>query len=127
MGRRVLFAAAVVFAASIALASSARAADDDADVSGTWEVTIDIAGQQGTPTFELKQEGEKITGTYKGQFGEKEVTGEIDDGEIELKFEIQDGAIATYTGTVDKDSMKGHANYADQATGEWTAKRKKAK
>jgi len=75
------------------------------------------------PVFTLKQEGEKITGKYKGQFGEADVTGKLKGNEIEFSFEAQ-GAKITYTGTVDKDTMKGKANYADQASGEWKAKKK---
>jgi hypothetical protein len=108
---------------SLVLASSAIAADEKVDVTGVWNVEIEIAGQTGMPVFTLKQEGEKITGKYKGQFGEADVTGKIKGNEIEFSFEAQ-GAKITYTGTVDKDTMKGKANYADQASGEWKGKKK---
>ncbi len=102
------------------------AADDKVDVTGNWAVEIEIAGQQGTPEFALKQSGEKITGKYKGQFGEADVTGTIKGADIEFSFETQ-GAKITYTGKVDKDTMKGKADYAGQAQGEWSAKKKAAK
>jgi len=105
------------------LGSSAVAADDKVDVTGVWNVEIEIGGQTGMPVFTLKQDGEKITGKYKGQFGDADVTGKLKGNEIEFSFEAQ-GAKITYTGTVDKDTMKGKANYADQATGEWKAKKK---
>jgi len=100
-----------------------RSADDKVDVTGTWAVEVDLGGQQGTPTFTFKQDGEKLTGKYKGQFGETDLTGKIKGKEIEFSFEIQEGAKAVYTGTVDKDTMKGKANYADQAMGTWTGKK----
>jgi hypothetical protein len=106
---------------------AARGAEDKIDVTGTWNFEIDIAGNQGTPVFTFKQDGEKLTGKYKGQFGEKDITGKIKGNEIEFSFEIQDDAKAVYTGTIEKDAMKGKANYADQATGEWTAKKAPAK
>jgi len=108
---------------SLVLGSSAVAADDKVDVTGVWNVEIEIGGQTGMPVFTLKQDGEKITGKYKGQFGDADVTGKLKGNEIEFSFEAQ-GAKITYTGTVDKDTMKGKANYADQATGEWKAKKK---
>jgi len=108
---------------SLVLGSSAVAADDKVDVTGVWNVEIEIGGQTGIPVFTLKQDGEKITGKYKGQFGDADVTGKLKGNEIEFSFEAQ-GAKITYTGTVDKDTMKGKANYADQATGEWKAKKK---
>jgi hypothetical protein len=87
---------------------------------------VDIGGQTGTPEFTFKQKGEELTGKYKGQFGEKDLTGKIKGKDIEFSFEIQDGAKATYVGTIEKDgTLKGKADYAGQASGEWTAKRKK--
>jgi hypothetical protein len=100
----------------------AVAADEKVDVNGTWDVQIDIAGQQGKPVFTFKQDGDKLTGKYKGQFGDADVTGKLKGNEIEFSFEAQ-GAKIVYTGTVDKDTMKGKADYAGQATGEWTAKK----
>lgn len=105
---------------------AARAADDKVDISGAWAVEIEIAGQQGMPEFTLKQEGEKLSGKYKGQFGDADVTGTVKGKDVEFSFEAQ-GAKITYKGTVDKDTMKGSADYAGQATGEWKAKKKPAK
>jgi hypothetical protein len=106
--------------------STARAADKKVDLTGTWEFTVDIAGQTGTPEFTFKQKGNELTGRYKGQFGEKDLTGTIKGKDIEFSFEIQEGAKAVYVGTVEKDgTMKGKTDYAGQASGEWTGKRKK--
>ena len=43
------------------------------DVTGTWKVEVEVGGQTGEPVFTLKQDGEKITGKYKGSFGEQDV------------------------------------------------------
>jgi hypothetical protein len=105
----------------------ARGADDKPeknDVTGTWTVEIEIGGQQGMPEFTFKQEGEKLTGKYKGQFGEANLTGKVKGKEIEFSFEAEGIGKVVYTGTIDKATMKGKANYADQATGTWTAKKK---
>ena len=118
------------FALALALpvaASTAVSAADKIDVTGTWAVEIEINGTQGTPEFTLKQDGEAITGKYKGQFGNADVKGTIKGTDIEFAFDIQGEAKITYTGTFEKDgTMKGKANYADQAMGTWTAKRKPA-
>jgi len=107
--------------------SAVLAADGKADLTGTWEVTIEIAGQTGAPVFTLKQDGDKLSGKYKGQFGEADVTGKVKGKEVEFSFEIEAGAKAVYKGTLEEaDVMKGKADYAGQAEGEWTAKRKKA-
>src|SRR4051812_48433702 len=59
---------------SVGLSRAARAADEKVNVTGTWKFEVDLSGNQGTPTFEFKQEGEKLTGKYKGQFGEADLT-----------------------------------------------------
>jgi hypothetical protein len=106
------------------LVTAAIAADEKVDVTGTWEVEIEIAGQTGTPSFTFKQDGDKLTGTYKGQFGESDIKGTVKGKDVEWSFEGQ-GAKVTYTGTVvDKDNMKGKADYAGQAEGTWKAKKK---
>ena len=93
------------------------------DVTGTWNVEIDLGGNSGTPEFTFKQEGDKVTGKYKGQFGDADLTGKVTGDAIEFSFEVQGNKIA-YKGTIAKDSMKGEADYAGQAEGTWTGKRK---
>ncbi len=103
------------------------AADDKVDLTGTWEIEIEIAGQTGSPVFTLKQEGDKLSGKYKGQFGEADVTGKVDGKKVEFSFELEDGSKAVYTATIEgADLMKGKADYGGQAEGTWTGKRKKA-
>jgi hypothetical protein len=92
------------------------------DVTGTWNVEIELNGNSGTPTFTLKQEGEKLTGKYKGQFGEADVKGKVTGDEIEFSFEVQ-GSEVKYKGKIDKDTMKGEADYAGQASGTWKGKK----
>ncbi|MBI3836687.1 MAG: hypothetical protein HY288_01970 [Planctomycetia bacterium] len=107
--------------------TSARGAEDKIDVTGTWNVEVDLGGQTGAPVFTFKQEGEKVTGKYKGQFGEAEVTGKVKGKEIEFTFEIQGGGKVVYNGTIDKDTMKGKVDYAGQASGTWTGKKEPKK
>lgn len=96
-----------------------------ADVAGMWKAEVEVAGQTGRPVFTLKQDGEKITGKYAGSFGEADVTGKVTGDKVEFGFDLDQGKVV-YTGTFDKDDMKGEAKYGD-ATGTFTAKREKAK
>jgi hypothetical protein len=106
------------------MAPRASAADAKTDVTGTWDFEVEISGQQGTPTFTFKQDGEKLTGKYKGQFGTADVTGEVKGNTIKFSFEIEGGqGKVTYTGTIDKDTMKGDTDYAGQASGTFKAKK----
>jgi len=122
MTRLAKFALAWLVALGCVSAAAALAADEKIDVAGTWNVEIEIAGQQGTPVFTFKQEGGKLTGTYKGQFGEAPVTGKIEGKDIEFSFETQ-GVKIVYTGTVDKDTMKGKLVIEGFGEGTFTAKK----
>ena len=100
-----------------------------ADITGTWDFAVETAAGAGTPTFTFKQEGEKLTGSYKGQLGEAPLTGTVKGADVKFSFKLnaqgQDLAI-TYTGKIEgKDSMKGTAAYGELGEGTWTAKRKK--
>jgi len=98
-----------------------------ADVSGTWDLKVETSGGTGTPTIILAQEGEKITGTYRGRLGESRLDGTIKGNEIafsvNVKFENQVLTVV-YKGTVDKDSMRGTVRFGDRGTGNWTGRRK---
>jgi hypothetical protein len=126
MTKFVRLACALAAVAICSTAVSSLAVADDVDLSGTWEFSVELAGQQGTPEFTLKQDGEALSGKYKGQFGEADVTGKIKDAELEITFELEPGQKALYSGTVEKDgTLKGKVDYAGQASGTWTGKRKK--
>jgi hypothetical protein len=91
-------------------------------------VQIDVAGTQGTPTFTLKQDGEKITGTYSSQMlGERQLAGTVKGNAIEFSIEADfDGNKfkLTYSGTIEKDTMKGRVDFGGQGEGAFTAKKK---
>jgi len=99
-----------------------------ADVTGTWE--MEVKSQEGTahPTITLRQEGERITGTYQGKIGQSGLEGTVRGSDIgfavNLKFQDVSYTV-TYTGTVSGDQMEGTARFGDAATGKWSAKRKK--
>ena len=95
------------------------------NVTGDWIITVDVGGQTGQPEFTLKQDGERIAGKYTGLLGEQNVTGKVAGAKIEFGFTSDQGKIE-YTGTIEKDSMKGTTKYAD-LDGTWSAKRKNQK
>jgi hypothetical protein len=99
-----------------------------ADVTGTWE--MEVKSQEGTahPTITLRQEGEKVTGTYQGKIGESALEGTVRGSDIRfavnLKFQDVSYTV-TYTGTVSGDHMEGATRFGDAGSGTWSAKRKK--
>jgi hypothetical protein len=113
------------FAVSVGQASGA------ADISGTWNFSVDLDnGSHGDPTFVFKQEGEKLTGTYKGPLGEYKVTGTVTGAKAVFGFDFtQEGVTgkATYTGTVENPTkMAGTVEFTGDArgNGKWTATKK---
>lgn len=95
-----------------------------ANISGTWNATVDLGTQGGSPTFVLKQDGEKLTGTYSGALGEAPLTGTVKGDKVTFDFDAQ-GAAVHYEGTLNADGteMKGTCDYGGQASGTFTAKK----
>ena len=110
-----------LFALSMLVVTPAFAAD----VSGTWNATVDLGSRKGTPTFVLKQAGDALTGTYTGQLGTSDVTGTAKDGAVDFTFSVM-GATVKYDGKVDAsgNAMSGTVDYGGQASGTFTAARK---
>jgi hypothetical protein len=111
-----MFAKSMLVAGLAVLSMAANAAD----VSGTWNMTVDIQGQTGSPVFTLKQEGEKVTGTYKGQLGEAPVTGTIKGNDLALSYKLEAQGMALevkYIGTVDGNSVSGKVSLGEMGEG----------
>jgi|HigsolmetaAR201D_1030396.scaffolds.fasta_scaffold05928_2 hypothetical protein len=115
----------VISAAALgAFAMSAFAAD--ANVAGTWNMSVEMSMGSGNPTFELTQNGNQVTGTYKGQLGEAPVTGTVKGNEVELKYTLSAQGMeltVTYSGTVEGDTIKGKVSYGDMGEGTFTGKK----
>ena len=92
-----------------------------ADVSGTWTTKVNVGGQNGAPTFVLKQTGQKLTGTYNGALGEVPVNGTLHGNKIVLEFQTSVGKVV-YTGKVEAGNtkMEGTVDYGGQASGTFT-------
>ncbi|HEY3441669.1 MAG TPA: hypothetical protein VGK29_12980 [Paludibaculum sp.] len=98
-----------------------------ADVTGKWNGEVDVAGNHATPVFTFKQDGDKITGTYKGMLGEAPVTGTVEGKKVTwtLKANFDGNAVTIiYTGTMESDQLiKGTVDFAGQADGTFTLKK----
>lgn len=92
------------------------------DMTGTWKIEVTTANGTGTPTFTLKQEGNALSGSYSGRYGEEDVTGTVDGNQFEINYESS-GIPVKYTGIVDGDTIKGDVDFAAYGTGEFTGKR----
>lgn len=97
-----------------------------ADISGAWEFTVETARGSGTPSFEFKQDGDKLSGTYSGRFGTAPISGTVKGNDVEFAFAIPDvDGKVRYKGTLEgSNRMKGAVEYGDVANGTFTAKKK---
>src|SRR5215470_9849683 len=96
------------------------------DPSGTWDLTIETPQGTRNGTAVLKADGEKISGVMKRQQGDIPLTGTLKGSDITLVYSIklQDQDLkVTLSGTAEKDSMKGNADFGGFAQGTWSAKR----
>jgi hypothetical protein len=101
-----------------------------ADISGTWQFTVETNQGTGTPTAVFQQTGDKLTGTFNSQIlGAVKLTGSVKGNAVEFSFAGDAGGQqiqASYKGTIESPTaMKGTAVYAgfdDKAT--WSATKK---
>ncbi len=119
--------AALLLTASVVAIPSFAA--DTAKVAGEWNLTLESPNGALTPTATIKQDGEKLTGTYKGRFGESPLTGTIKENAIKFSTTVStpNGVVAVeYSGTVEGDTMKGTASFGPMGEAPFTGKRKAA-
>jgi hypothetical protein len=114
--------------AALILAGSIASAQKN-DLTGEWVFEVQTDQGTGSPTFVLKQTGEKVTGRYKGTFGEADVTGTASGKTFKLTFtaDAQGTAVTiTYDGEFESaTSVKGKVDLAGLATGTFTGKKVK--
>ena len=98
------------------------------DITGKWTFEVQTDAGSGTPTFEFKQDGEKLTGTYTGKFGTAPIAGTVKGDKVEFSFEAtvldQKGKVV-YTGKIEAvDKMKGEVEFSGLGKGTWTGAKK---
>jgi hypothetical protein len=93
-----------------------------ADLTGTWSTAVATDAGSGTVTFVLKQDGEKLTGSYSSEYGDATVSGTITGSDVTIEFETS-GIKAVYKGKIDSAGTKieGTCDYGGQASGTFTA------
>lgn len=112
--------------AAVAPAPVASSTTNAVDVSGSWDVEVQTDQGGGTPAFTFKQDGEKLTGNYKGAFGEAPVNGTIKGDKIEFSVKVsgQIEGTVVYSGATDGKTMKGKVSLASLGEGTFTGKKK---
>ncbi len=104
---------------SLLLAASSFAAD----ITGTWNFSVNTPAGNGSPTFVFQQTGEKLTGTYTGYFGSAELQGTVKADDVEYSFTTQTGKIS-YKGKVAGTKMKGIVKLEELGEGTFEGSKK---
>jgi hypothetical protein len=94
-----------------------------ADVTGKWTATTQSPdGQEMQISFNLKQDGDKLSGTVEGPMGQMPISeGKLDGDAISFTVEMNEMKIV-HKGTVSGDEMKLKVEFGDRAF-DMTAKR----
>ncbi len=116
--RHLSFAAALLLFSIPALA---------ADVSGTWTMSLESPNGAVAASLTLKQEGDKVTGTYHGPRNEAPATGTLNGNDLKLSAEINAGGQSiplVITGKIAGDKLEGSLDFAGQRSVSFTATKK---
>ena len=121
-------AVALLFALSV-MVPAVGVAQTKIDLTGTWVFDVQTDQGGGNPGFTFKQDGEKLTGKYKGLFGEADLTGIVTGKTIKFSFsaDAQGTAVTiVYEGEiVNNDSLKGKVDLGGVGQGTFTGTRQK--
>ena len=112
----------------LCLTGTILADEPTAKIAGTWSITIEFVAGTGHHTAIIKQNGEKLTGVYKGEIKEGTLRGIVKGNSIDFTGFLRHKATGVrfhYTGTIDGDTMKGTVDMGEYWTAKWTAKRAK--
>ena len=125
-----------VFALLLSVVAVHATPQDNANVAGTWEITMAApqggggggGGQAPAPsTLTLKQDGTKVTGTMSGRMGDTPIDGSVSGNTLTFTITRQgrDGnsMTLTYTATVSGDTMTGKMS-GGRGDREFTGKKK---
>jgi hypothetical protein len=107
---------------------AAMVSAEPANVAGKWNVSLELESITGHPVILLKQDGEKLTGTYEGRYGQSELKGSIKEKDIEFAVSIVAEGMQTqgvFAGKVNGDTMSGQVSFEGAGDGTWSATRAK--
>jgi hypothetical protein len=96
-------------------------------VTGVWNCTLQLENVSARPTLTFRQDGEGLTGTYAGRYGESPLEGTVKERRIHFVISINADGIqsstGTFDGTVDGDRMNGTVRFDGGGEGTWYATR----
>jgi hypothetical protein len=93
-------------------------------ITGDWDATVDVQGQQYPFTLKLKLEGDKVTGSSTSDQGSTPINnGSFKDGKLSFSLDTPGGAVSM-TAMVKDGKLTGDFDFSGQFQGKWEAKKK---
>lgn len=95
-------------------------------LSGKWDFEVVTENGTGHPVVVLKQEGEKLTGTYtSSRGGVRQIDGVVKGKAVTFTVKSPEpgGVDYEFTGTITGDTVAGTADFSGMGTATWSAKR----
>jgi imidazolonepropionase-like amidohydrolase len=98
------------------------------NVSGAWNLNINLGQGERTATLNLQREGEQLTGSISGSLGAGEISNAAISSAGEVRFTVPlqiEGQTreATFTGTLSGNEIRGTVTVVGAAPGSFTATR----
>jgi ABC-type antimicrobial peptide transport system permease subunit len=127
-----LTVAVAATAGMLAAQGQAPAKPKEINITGKWVMLLELEMGTATTALDLKQDGEKITGTYTGRYGTFALEGTLKGRALQFAFTMNaegQEAWMQFSGEVSEDSqtMKGGATLEGLGDASWSAKRDKGK
>lgn len=125
-----MFERAVTLCGTVFCLLAAPPVLEPARVAGEWNVSLELGSITGHPTLEFKQDGEKLTGTYRGRYGASAIEGAVKEKQIGFTVTMNAEGQQTsgyFAGVVDGDTMSGTVEFEGAGEGTWSARRAPAR
>jgi regulator of RNase E activity RraA len=122
MNRQVL--SSLLFAATLCAGFSSP--DNPANVAGEWLISLKFVAGTAQHIATIIQNGDKISGEYKGEFKEGTLSGVVQNNRVDFTARLSHEATTVvyhYTGKSEGDRMTGEVDMGEYWTAEWTAVR----
>lgn len=100
------------------------------DLTGRWQLAVVTDNGTGYPTLDLKQEGDKVSGSYTSNaMGVRSITGTVYGDTLSFVLSPSgagEGMVLTYTARiVTPDSLDGYVDFAGQGGAKFSGARRR--
>ena len=117
---------ALAFTVAFGAAQESPKQEQKSAIDGVWQFEVQHSAGVSTPTVTIAEKEGKLNGKYVGSYGESVLTGTIKGADFTFSVEIgsEQKVTVVYTGTVEKDTVKGSVSLGEIGEGTFTGKRK---